>query len=127
MEKEAFPRNWLTINWNKLRKAVPNNLTDGHIGRYINVPLIKTYHPRFQNLSNIFKKLVYLYADEQMKVFTPVPFVSYRSGYSLRNHLVLAKVWPLLREKRSCSGKSRCEAVYNIKESDTFQGFVNKT
>ena len=56
-----------------------------------------------------------------------MPFVSFRSGYSLRSHLVRAKVFPLIREKgSSCCGKSRCETCFNIQETDTFQSFVTK-
>ena len=60
-------------------------------------------------------------------MFTPAPFVSLRSDYSLRNHLVRAKVYTLIREKVSlCCGKSRCETCFNIQETDTFQRFVTK-
>ena len=58
------------------------------------LPLVVTYPPRFLNLSAIvIKYFTFLYAEEKVKrVFTPAPFVSFRSGYSLRNHLVRAKV-----------------------------------
>ena len=60
-------------------------------------------------------------------MFTPGPFASFRSGYSLRSHLVRAEVYPLIREKgSSCCGKSRCETCFNIQETDTFQSFVTK-
>ena len=60
-------------------------------------------------------------------MFTPAPFVSFRSGYSLRSHLVRAKVYPLIREKGSaCCGKSRCETCFNIQDTDNFQSFVAK-
>ena len=74
------------------------------------------------------KKITYLYAEEEVKqVFTPAPFVPIQSGFSLRKHLVRAKVYPLLREKgSSCCGKSRCETCFNIKETNTFQSFVTK-
>ena len=88
-----------------------------------------TCHPRFNNLGKIIrKKIIYLYAEQQVKqVFTPAPFVSFRSDFSLRNDLVQAKVYPLLREKwSSCCGKSRCETCFNIKETNTFQSFVTK-
>ena len=61
------------------------------------------------------------------QIFTPAPFVSFRSGFSPRNRLVRVKVYPLLREKRSsCCGKSRCETCFNIKGRNTFQSFVIK-
>ena len=60
------------------------------------VSLVVTYHPRASwhiNLSAIIRKyFTFFYAEEKVKrVFTPAPFVSFRSGYSLRNHLVRAK------------------------------------
>ena len=60
-----------------------------------------TYHPRFHNLTAIIKNyFTFLYAEERVKrVFTLAPFVSFRSGYSLRNYLVRAKVYPLIWEK----------------------------
>ena len=81
------------------------------------VPLVVTDHPQFD-----------LYVEEQVKqVFTLDPFALFRSGFSLRNHLVRAKVYPLLREKgSSCWGKSRCETCFNRKETSTFQSFVTK-
>ena len=82
------------------------------------VPLVVTYHLRFHNLSAIIRKcFTFLYAEEKVKrVFTPTPFVSFSSGYNLRNHLVRAKVYPLIREKGTfCCGKSRCESCCNMK------------
>ena len=93
------------------------------------MPLAVTYHPRFHDLGKIIRKnFIYLYAEQQVKqVFTPAPFMSFRSAFRLRNHLVRAKAYHLLREKRSsCCGESRCEACFNIKEINTFQSFVTK-
>ena len=74
------------------------------------------------------KYFTFLYAEEKVKrVFIPAPFVSFRSGYSLRNHLVRAKVYPLIREKGTfCCKKSRCETCCNMKQTDTFESFVTK-
>ena len=74
------------------------------------------------------KYFTFLYAEEKVKrVFTPAPFVSFRSGFSLRNHLVRAKVYPLIRENGTfCCRKSRCETCCNIKQTDTFESFVAK-
>ena len=54
--------------------------------RETGVLLVVTYHPRFHNLSPIIRKyFTFLYAEEKGKgVFTPAPFVSFRSG----------KYWP---------------------------------
>ena len=73
------------------------------------VPLVVTYHPRFHNLSAIIRKcFILLYAEEKVKRdFTPAPFVSFRFGYSLRDHLVRAKVYPPIREKGTfCCGRA---------------------
>ena len=44
----------------------------------------------------IHKSLCFLYQDEEVKtVFTPVPFASFRSITTLRNHLVRDKVYPV--------------------------------
>ena len=72
----------------------------------------KQVHPRFHNLSAIKRThFTSLYAEEKVKrVLTPVPFVSFRSGYSLRNHLFRIKVYPLIKENGTfCCGKSRFE------------------
>ena len=88
------------------------------------VPLVVTYQPGFHNLCAIIRKYFrFLYVEEN--VFIPAPFVSFRSGYSLRNHLVRAKMSPLIREKGTfCCGKSRCETFCNI--TDTFESFVTE-
>ena len=53
--------------------------------------------------------------------------VLFRSGYSLRNHLVRAKVYPLIRKKGTfCCGKNSCETCRNIKQTDTSESFVTK-
>ena len=67
------------------------------------VPLVLTYLPRLKNVNDIIKKhLVFLNAKEQVEnMFTPPPFVSFRASFSLRKHLVRAKVYSLLRECRS--------------------------
>ena len=64
------------------------------------VPLVVTCHPRFHNFSSIIRKYFsILCAKEKVKrVFTPALFVSFCSGYSLRNHLLRSKVGPLIRE-----------------------------
>ena len=69
-----------------------------------------------------------LYAKDKVKrVFTPAPFVSLRSGYSLRNHLVRVKVYTVIREKDTFyCGKRRCETCCNIKQTDTFERFLTK-
>ena len=117
---------------NQLRRVVenrPEQLSEHQTKHGTGVPLVVTYYPGFHALGKIIKKnLIYLYAEQQVEqVSTPAPFVSFRSGFSLRNHFVRAKVYPFLREKgSSCCGKSTCETCFNIKETNTFQSFVTK-
>ena len=74
------------------------------------------------------KIFICLTTEEQVKqVFTPAPFVSFRSGFTRRNYLVREKVYHLLSEKgSSCCAESRCETCLNIKKTNTFQSFVTK-
>ena len=116
-------------NFKKVSEITTHDLIGRSEKKETGVPLTVTYHPRFHNLNNIIRKhFIFLYAEEQVKsVFTPAPFVSFRSGYSLKNHLVRAKVYPLVREKGTFwCGKKRCETCYNVKQIDTFESFVTK-
>ena len=72
------------------------------LGGKIQVYLLFWHVIRFHNLTAIVRKyFTFLYAREKVnKIFTPAPFVSFPSGYSLRTHLVRAKVYQLIREKR---------------------------
>ena len=90
-------------------------------------PLVLTYHPRLKKVSDIIKKhLAFLYAKEQVEnIFTP--FVSFCAGFSLRKHLVRAKVYPLLRECGSSGcNKIRCQTYLNVNNTDVFQSFTTK-
>ena len=75
------------------------------------IPLVTTYHPRLKDLSSLIKKnLQYLYADQKVEnVFTPAPFVSFRSVRNFKSFLVRSKVYPLDRKVGSekCNGE-RC-------------------
>ena len=86
---------------NQLRSAVENRteqLTEHQTKHGTVVTLVVTYHPWFHDLGRIIrKKFIYSYAEEQVKqVFPPAPFVSFGSGFSLRNYLFQAKVYPLV-------------------------------
>ena len=116
----VIPKNVLTVQLGGFLKE--NQSKTG-----ISVPLVVTYYPWFHNLSNTIRKLfIYLYVEEQVKkVFASAPLVLFRSGYSLRSHLVCAKVYPLIWEKgSSCCGKSRCETFFNIQETTIFKGTI---
>ena len=93
------------------------------------VLLVLTYNPNFNNLSILIcKNLQFLYADPKTKiVFTPAPFVSFRSARNFKSFLVRSKVYPLERKVDStkCNGK-RCQVCLNINETDTFEPFQTK-
>ena len=61
--------------------------------------LVVTYSPAFRNLSTTLqKKFNILYSDAEVRtVFTPSPFVAYRSARNLKNFFVRSKVYPLER------------------------------
>ena len=84
---------------NQLRRVVENQqeqFSEHQKKHGTGVPLAVTYHPWFHDLGRI----IYSYAEEQVKeVYTPpAPFALFQSGFSLTNHLVQAKAYPLLRE-----------------------------
>ena len=128
--KRGYPKKLVDNQIRWVLESKPEQLFESRTKTGIGVPLVVTYHPRFHNLTNTIRKLfIYLYAKEQVKkVFTPTPFVSFRSDQvSLRSYLVRAKVYPLIREKGySYCGKSRCEIFFNIQGTDNFQSFVTK-
>ena len=127
--KRGYPKRLVDNQIRRVLESKPEQPFESRTKTGAGVPLVVTYHSWFHNLSNTIRKLfIYLYAEEQVKKrFTPAPFVSFISGYSLRSNLVRAKVYPLIREKgSSCCGKSRCETCFNIQETDTFQSFVTK-
>ena len=72
------------------------------------VSLVLTYNPAFKNLSQVIRKnLQLLYADEQVKkVFSPAPFVSFRSTRNLESYLVRSKIYPLERKV----GSEKCKS-----------------
>ena len=66
-----------------------------------------------------------MYAYPETKtVFTPAPFVFFRSARNLKSFLVRSKVYPLERKEGStkCNGK-HYEVCLNINETDTFESF----
>ena len=101
--KRGYPKELVENQiWTVLERK-PEQLFESRTKAGTSVPLVVTHHPRFHNLINMIRKIfIYLYVEEQVKkVFTTVSFVLFRSGYSLRSHLVRAKVFPLIREKGS--------------------------
>ena len=78
----------------------------GMDNKSVGVPFVVTYHPHLKNISKIIKKHIkHLYADPEVRsVFTPLPFVSFRSVRNLRSHLVRSKLYPQERK----TGSSKC-------------------
>ena len=126
-QNRGYPK---TLVGNQLKRVTETRQISDQTDKKGNgVPLVLTYQPRLKNVNDIIKKhLVYLYAKKQVEnIFTPLPFVSFREGFSLRKHLVRAKVYLLLHECGSSGcNKSRCQTCLNVKNTDAFQSFVTK-
>ena len=106
--KQGYPKKLVDNQLRRVGEKRPEQLPEHQAKHGTGVPLLVTCHPRFHELGKIIgKKIIFLYAEQQVKqVFTSALFVSFRSGFSLRNHLVRGKVYPLLREKvSSCCGE----------------------
>ena len=75
-----------------------------------------------EKLSNI------LYSDAEVgRVFTPSPFVAYRSARNLKSFLVWRKVYPLERTVGSSKcGSKRCQVCLNVSETGIFKSFQTK-
>ena len=89
-----------------------------------------TYNPFLCHLGQTMRKNLFLpYQDEEDKrVFTPAPFVSFRTAKTLRSHLVRAKVYSVqerLVGSRKCL-RNRCQVCRNVVKTDTFQSFVEE-
>ena len=101
----------------------------GMYKKSVGVPFVVTYHPHLNNMSKIIKKRIkHLYADPEVSsVFTPPPFVSFRSVRNIRIHLVRSKLYPQERTIGSPKFNSpRCLTCNNIKECYTFTSHVTK-
>ena len=124
--KRGYPDRIISEQVNRALRSEENvKERDGKHIKENGVPLQVTYNPNFKNLRILIRKnLQFLYADPETKrVFTPAPFVSFRS---VRN-LVRSKVYPLERKVGSakCNGKC-CQVCLNINETDTFESFETK-
>ena len=71
-------------------------------------------------------KYIYLINQDDVtkKIFTPPPFVSFKSAINLRSHLVRSKIYPLVSVivSTKCQNK-RCQVCYNVRETDCFQSY----
>ena len=129
-ENRGYPRCMIKEGTNKVRLRGRQSSTETVTGPKKNgVALVLTFHPALENFNKVIRKhMTILHRDGTVKaLFTPSPFVTYRTGYSLKNHLVRAKVYPLERTVGSqrCN-KPRCLTCRNVKETCTFQCSVDK-
>ena len=90
-----------------------------------------TYHPAFQNLGVLLRKLhIMLTGDkDHKKVFRDVPIVGFRRGKSLKDFLVRAKI-PSPDGNRGSSGGcdgNRCQMCPFVKKTSSFADNKNKT
>ena len=111
----------------QVEKALRLTPSDENNNKKVNgVPLVVTYNPAFKNLFQVIRKnFQLLYADREVKkVFSPAPFVSFRSTRNLKSYLVRSKIYPLERKVGSekCIIK-RCLVCLNVSETDVFQSF----
>ena len=111
------------------QSASNNSANNSNQEKETGIPLVTTYHPRLKDLSSLIKKnLQYLYADQEVnKVFTPAPFVSFRSVRNLKSVLLRSKVYPLDRKVSSEKWNvKRCLVCLNVAGTDTFESFQTK-
>ena len=60
-------------------------------------------------------------------MFSPAPFVSFKSTRNLKSYLVRSKIYPLERKVGSEKCKSKhCLVCLNFSETDVFQSFQTK-
>ena len=93
------------------------------------VPLVVTYHPLLNAITNIIHSNMYLLRmDHEVKsVFTPGPMISFRSARKLSSYLVRAKLYSIDRKVGSdkCCG-SICQVCPNVVRTDSFSSSVTK-
>ena len=93
------------------------------------IPLVVTYNPAFRNLSTTLRKnFNILCSDAEIgKIFTPSPFVAYRSARIFKSVLVRSKVYPLERAVGSSKcGSKRCQVCLNVSETNIFESFQTR-
>ena len=126
--KSRYPDNLIKEQVEKALRLTPSD--KNNCKKVNGISLVVTYNPAFKNFSQVIrKKLQLLYADEQVKkVFSPVPFVLFRSTRNLKSYLVRSKIYPLERKVGPEKCKSKCFLVcLNVSEkTDVFQSFQNK-
>ena len=85
----------------QVEKVLRLTPSDGNNSTKVNgVPLIVTYNPAFKNWFQVIRKILQLsYADDEVKkMFSPAPFVSFRSTRNLKSYLERSKIYTLERK-----------------------------
>ena len=103
--KTGYPDNLIKEQFEKALRLTPRDEINSK--KVNGVFLVVTYNPAFKNLSQVIRRNLQLlyYTDEQVKkVFSPAPFVYFRSTTYSKRYLVRSKIYPL--ERKRGSGKS---------------------
>ena len=121
VSKKGYPDYLIKEQVVKAPGLTPN---DENNSKKVNgVSLVVTYNLAFQNLFQVIRKnLQLLHADEEAKkMFSSVPFVSFRSTRNLKSYLIRSKIYPLERKigSKKCKSK-RCLVCLNVSETDDF-------
>ena len=127
----GYPENMVTKQLARVKYRNSKDLlrTNDCVSKEIGVPLVVTYHPHLNALSKIIlRNLKYLHADQLVRsVFTPAPFISFRTARNLRSHLVRSELYPLKRTAGSYKCNTpRCQVGKNVKECYEFSSHVTK-
>ena len=124
ISKRGYPRKVISEQVNRALGSEENmKEKDGQHIKETGVPFVVTYNSSFKNFSFLIRKnFQFLHVDPETKrVFTPAPFVSFRSVRNLKSFLVSSEVYPLKRKVGSvkCNSK-RCQVCLNVYETDFF-------
>ena len=127
----GYPENTVTEQLARVKYWNREDLlrTNCCVSKEIGVPLVVTYHPHFIALNKIIRRnLKHLCADQLVRsVFTPAPFISFRTARNLRSHLVRSELYPLKRTAGSYKCNTpRCQVGKNVKECYEFSSHVTK-
>ena len=126
----CYPENLVTEQLARVKYRNREDLlqTKDCVSKEIGVPLV-TYHPHLNTLNKIIQRnLKHFHADQLVRpVFTPAPFISFRTALNLRSHLVCSKLYPLNQTTGTYKCNTpRCHIGKNVKECYEFSSHVTK-
>ena len=95
LKGRGYPEDMVNNKTKSGRSNTSERSVSGNCGT--GVPLVVNYNPALCCLGQVIRKnLCFLYQDEEIKqVFSPAPFVSFRSVRTLRSYLVRVKIYPV--------------------------------